>query len=573
MRYFMEVLTLVIGVTLAGPVPEAAAAFDTAKHKRPYARMTVAGPDDVWARIRSGMGILRPAAADQAAVRSGSSAVVLKKRKHRGGGRYLRSSFEALPQTELVSDDSESSRPKFAPPRYTALGMKLLGAKGSQDNEADCVPFAAKRRHGNVLVADSETALRAWKEQTRIGEPHLDFRRQPALGSTDRLTGRLNGFKASARLSWRLSTEEGTVKTASRCAKSRSFAPGPGSRQPERNANRLEKQALPAGHPGEQAAIDPRIDKFIDVYTRNPDFLYRVGERARPYLYHIVEELSRYRLPLELALLPIVESAYRPTAESPKNAKGLWQFIPGTGIDYDLTQSRDYDERLDIQKSTQAAIRFLSGLYRHFNGDWLLALAAYNAGQAAVDNAVGRNRAAGLPADFWSLNLPRETKEYVPRLLALSAIFARPAHFDVRLPSVKNEPYFVKVKIDDAFEVNYLAEKKIAAIAGLADMPPDRFRRLNPGYLGTVLPRRHAYVFLLPSDNAVRLRRRLAGLSRNAVFAAEKPAANTGSYAPASLLAGDSAVGSSSGHPKFAVPFLLLDEDGEQRLPAEAGGF
>ncbi|MBL1264271.1 transglycosylase SLT domain-containing protein [Methylomicrobium sp. RS1] len=510
MRYFMEMLILVIGVTLAGPVPEAAAAFDIAKNKLPSAKMTAASPDDVWARIRSGMGILRPAAADQAPVRSGSSTVTPETRKHRDkGGRYSRSFFNVSPQTEFVSDDSELSRPRFAPPRYTALGIKLLGAKSLRDNETGCMPFAAKRPHGEALVADSETALPTWKEQTRIGEPHPDFRLKPGVGSTDRF----NGFKASAPLSGRLSTE-GTVKTASRCAESRSAAPGPGSRQPVRNANRPEKQSLPAGHPSEQAAIDPHIDKFIAAYARNPDFLYRVGERARPYLYHIVEELSRYQLPLELALLPIVESAYRPTAESPKNAKGLWQFIPGTGIDYDLAQSRDYDERLDIQKSTQAAIRFLSSLYRHFNGDWLLALAAYNAGQAAVDNALNRNRAEGLPVDFWSLNLPRETKEYIPRLLALSAIFARPAHFDVQLPSVKNEPYFVKVKIERAFEVNYLAEKKIAAIAGLADMPPEQFRRLNPGYLGTVLPRQHDYVFLVPPDNAVRLRRRLADLFR-----------------------------------------------------------
>jgi hypothetical protein len=510
MRY-LEMLILVIGVTLADPVPEAAAAFDTAKRKLPSAKMTAAGSDDVWARIRSGMGILRPAAADQAAVRSGSSTVIPETRKHRNeGGRYSRSSFNALPQTAFVSDDSELSRPKFkfAPPRYTALGIKLLGAKSVRDSETDCRPFTA-RQHSEALVADSEAALPAWKEQTRIGETHPDFRLKPGFGSTDRF----NDFKAPARLSGRLSAE-GTVKTASRCAESRSAEPGPGSRQPVRNANRPEKQSLPAGHPSEQVAIDPHIDKFIAAYARNPDFLYRVGERARPYLYHIVEELSRYQLPLELALLPIVESAYRPTAESPKNAKGLWQFIPGTGIDYDLAQSRDYDERLDIQKSTQAAIRFLSSLYRHFNGDWLLALAAYNAGQAAVDNALNRNRAEGLPVDFWSLNLPRETKEYIPRLLALSAIFARPAHFDVQLPSVKNEPYFVKVKIERAFEVNYLAEKKIAAIAGLADMPPEQFRRLNPGYLGTVLPRQHDYVFLVPPDNAVRLRRRLADLFR-----------------------------------------------------------
>jgi hypothetical protein len=569
MRYLMEVLTIVIVVTLTDPVPEAAAAFNTAQSKILSTKNMAAGPADVWARIRSGMGILHSAAAGQAADSSDSATAILETRRQGNqGGRYSKSSFNAvnaLPQAEFVSSDSAYNRPKLVPPRYTALGMKVLGAKGLHD-EAGCRTFAAQRQHSHAPAAGSETALPAWKAQRRLGESHPDLRQQPGPDSTDRL----DGPAASSRLS-RLLRAERTVKTASRCAESGAAALGPDS-QPVRKANRPEEQPLPAGHHPEQAAIGPRIDKFIAAYTRDPDFLYRVAERARPYLYHIVEELSRYRLPLELALLPIVESAYRPTAESPKNAKGLWQFIPGTGIDYDLMQSRDYDERLDIQKSTQAAIRFLSGLYRHFDGDWLLALAAYNAGQAAVDNAVSRNRAEGLPTDFWSLSLPAETQAYVPRLLALSAIFARPAHFDIRLPSVKNEPYFVKVKIDQAFEADYLAEKTIAAIAGLADMPPDQFRRLNPGYLGAVLPRRQAYVFLLPPDNAVRLRRRLADLSRKLAAASQKPQATADFYATALPLAGDSKIGSAFEKPKFAAPLLLLGEDGERSLPVATGG-
>ena len=160
-----------------------------------------------------------------------------------------------------------------------------------------------------------------------------------------------------------------------------------------------------------QASRYERVNKQITWYAQRPDYLRQVAERARPYIYHIVEKLSKNKLPLELALLPIVESAYQPTALSPKSAAGLWQFIPGTGNDFELKQSDSYDERLDVTASTQAAIRFLSRLKQHFNGDWLLALAAYNCGQGAVDAAISRNAAEGLPTDFWSLPLPEETRE------------------------------------------------------------------------------------------------------------------------------------------------------------------
>jgi hypothetical protein len=570
MRLLTGVLIIAIGAVLTDPVPEAAAALGTAKNKLPHRKKASAGPIDVWSRIRSGMGLLHPVAAEPAATASGLQAAarsrpakpLFEARRHPdAGSRSSKAAFDAAPQTGLASSDSELSPPVFAPPRYTALGRKLLGAKSLPDNAADCVPSAPKRRPGDALAADRGTVLPAWEERTRTGKGHHGSRRKPGLGSSDSP----DGPQASSRLS-RLMRAEAAVKTASRCAGFRSAALGP-DRQPTGTENRPEKQAFPDG---QQAEVDRRIDKFIGVYTRNPDFLYRVAERAHPYLYHIVEELSRYRLPLELALLPIVESAYLPTAESPKNARGLWQFIPGTGSDYDLAQSRDYDERLDIPKSTQAAIRFLSGLYRHFNGDWLLALAAYNAGQAAVDNAVSQNRGKGLPADFWSLNLPRETQDYVPRLLALSAIFASPARYGIQLPFVRDEPYFVRVKIDREADVNYLAKKKIAAIAALADLSPDQFSRLNPCYLGGILSRKQAYEFLLPPENALRLRRRLAGqarfraepeMSRNAGLPAEKPETGTDES-----LAGTPVKGL-----KYAVPFLTLGVDAGSNLPAEAG--
>ena len=233
-------------------------------------------------------------------------------------------------------------------------------------------------------------------------------------------------------------------------------------------------------------------------------------------------------MPSELALLPIVESAYQPTALSPKSAAGLWQFIPSTGHDFELYQSDHYDARLDIAASTQAAVRYLSFLKQHFNGDWLLALAAYNCGLGMVDDAIDRNVAEGLDTDYGSLRLPEETQEYVPRFLALSSIFANPEAHGLKLAPVKNEPYFVKVKIDRKHDIAYLAKKDFKDIAQLADLSYEQFSRLNPGYLHPKLAADGPYTFLLPTANANQLHQRL---TRIAQFM-NKSTAMTASTAP-----------------------------------------
>jgi soluble lytic murein transglycosylase-like protein len=209
-----------------------------------------------------------------------------------------------------------------------------------------------------------------------------------------------------------------------------------------------------------------------------------------------------------------VESGYQPTALSPKGAAGLWQFIPSTGKDYDLKQSNKYDERLDILASTQAAIRFLSDLKDHFNGDWLLALAAYNCGQGAVDKAINRNLSDGLETDYWSLRLPEETQDYVPRLLALSSIFANPVIYGLKFTPIKNEPYFVKVKIDRAVDINYLTDKNSAVLAKLVNLSHEQFSRLNPGYRNPTLSTEGSYTFLLPLANAAQLHRLLTSIAQ-----------------------------------------------------------
>ena len=169
-----------------------------------------------------------------------------------------------------------------------------------------------------------------------------------------------------------------------------------------------------------------RVDTYISWYSRNDNYMQRVSERANRYLYHIVEQLDANGLPLELALLPIVESAFDPFAYSHGRASGIWQFIPGTGKHYGLKQNYWYDGRRDIEASTEAAIRYLTNLNQQFDGDWLLALAAYNTGGGNVRKAIKRNKAKGKPTDFWSLKLPRETSAYVPQLLALAELVRNP---------------------------------------------------------------------------------------------------------------------------------------------------
>lgn len=590
MRLSLVVLTIVIGASLAAHIPETDAAPSPRiiKNKAHSGKKTAATPIDVWVRIRSGMKIPSSTAVNtvesankqrselkDVAIPSRSSTASLEIRKGSDGILLISKSSRNRPQkaaaAPVVHRYTELGRVKLGPHRYTESGGKRLGAKPSSTAATQCTPPpSGKRRKGNASeTANKIVLLLKRKGQMDFGDAQPELHQRKAREAVRESTGRAYSNKILTSLSKPIRAGE-SAKTGMPCADSQLAALTLGSRQQTFEENGSEKQNMGGGRRTAPARINERIDKFIAVYTRNPDFFYRVAERAHPYLYHIVETLSQYRLPLELALLPIVESAYQPTAESPKNAKGLWQFIPSTGMDYNLVQRHDYDERLDIPKSTQAAIRFLTGLNNHFNGDWLLALAAYNSGQATVDNAISHNRAEGLPADFWALDLPEETQNYVPRLLALSKIVARPGGYGVKLPPIKNQPYFVKVSINHEFDVNYLADKDISMIAKLADLPHDQFRRLNPGYLGSTLARKRSYTFLMPLANADQLRQRLASVAQfmaepvlplKSVIWKEKPEAYLDFSDPAL-----SWVGESFEAPKFAVPFLSLSMNGEKAL-------
>ena len=209
-------------------------------------------------------------------------------------------------------------------------------------------------------------------------------------------------------------------------------------------------------------------------YQNRPDYLRRMVDRSSRYLYHIVDELERRGMPTEIALLPMVESAYNPMAYSRAKASGLWQFIPATGKRYNLGQDWWKDERRDIVASTAAALDYLQSIYE-MHGDWHLALASYNWGEGAVGRAIGKNRAQGLPTDYLSLTMPNETRNYVPKLQALKNIFRSPALVaELSLPSIPNRPFFATVTTDSHIDVKMAAK--------LADMPVEEFVALNPAH-------------------------------------------------------------------------------------------
>lgn len=209
-------------------------------------------------------------------------------------------------------------------------------------------------------------------------------------------------------------------------------------------------------------------------YTNRPDYLRRMVERSGRYMHHIVEELEKRGMPTELALLPMVESAYNPMAYSRSHAAGLWQFIPSTGKNYKLEQNWWVDERRDIVASTTAALDYLQTIYE-MHGDWHLALASYNWGEGAVGRAIAKNRAKGLPADYLSLTMPNETKNYVPKLQALKNIFNSPKRLaEIGLGPLPNRPYFSTIAKPANIDVKVAAK--------LAEMPVEEFVALNPSH-------------------------------------------------------------------------------------------
>ncbi len=232
------------------------------------------------------------------------------------------------------------------------------------------------------------------------------------------------------------------------------------------------------------------VAREVEGYRAKPDFLDRTFRRGERYLYYIVGELEKRGMPLELALLPVVESAFNPVAYSRSRASGLWQFIPSTGKHYGLQQNWWIDERRDVIRATNAALDYLQYLNRYFQGDWYLAIAAYNGGEGTVSRAVQRNAAEGRPTDFFSLDLKAETRDYVPKLLAISRIVGDPTSYGLQFAAIPNQPYFDVV--NPGRQIN------LGEAAVLAGITRDDIFALNPAFNRMTTPPDGPHSLLLP---------------------------------------------------------------------------
>ncbi len=260
------------------------------------------------------------------------------------------------------------------------------------------------------------------------------------------------------------------------------------------------------GMNGGKAKYDPRIEAQKSWFTSRQDYLNRLTARASRYLYHTVREAERRNIPTELALLPVIESSYDPSGTSSAAAAGLWQFIPSTGRIYGLNQSSTYDGRRDVIESTRAAYDFLTALHNQF-GSWELALAAYNAGPGRVQKAIDANAAQGLPTDYWSLRLPTETMNYVPRFLAVADIVSKPEQYSVYLPAIANRQHFRSVP------ANYGVS--LAEVSQLTGVSYDELEKLNTALTSARIDASGPQRIIIPNDVSLNLDAKLSTLKGN----------------------------------------------------------
>ena len=252
-------------------------------------------------------------------------------------------------------------------------------------------------------------------------------------------------------------------------------------------------------------ASNAAVDAQIRFYTSNKNYFYKITQQSEPYLYYVVNEMHANDMPLELALLPFIESSYNPSAASASNM-GMWQFGAATARNFGLKQNHWYDGRKDVVASTDAAIRLLKKLYARFDNDWLLAVAAYNAGDGTIQQALDKNRRAGKPTDFWSLPLNKTTQGYIPQLIALSKIVANPNIYDFKLYPIADVPYFVKVNVDSQINLADAAQNSFIDAALL--------KKLNTGFNGWLTDPSEPRDVLVPVDSAATFRLQLDSLPK-----------------------------------------------------------
>jgi membrane-bound lytic murein transglycosylase D len=238
---------------------------------------------------------------------------------------------------------------------------------------------------------------------------------------------------------------------------------------------------------------NPLVQQQIAWFMNHQDFLYRSASRAAPYLYYISQQTRKRHLPAEIVLLPMMESAYNPFAYSTAGAAGIWQMMPGTASGFGIKQNWWYDGRRDVLASTKAALDYLVYLGGFFDGNWLLALAAYDTGEGNILSAIRRNTRDGISTEFWALPVAQETRDYVPRLLALATIIANPDLYPVQLPSVNNAPYLAQIDMGNQIDL-----KQVAYLAGLSF---NEIKQLNPGYTHTATDPNGPFKIVLPIEN------------------------------------------------------------------------
>ncbi|MGD8311605.1 MAG: LysM peptidoglycan-binding domain-containing protein [Gammaproteobacteria bacterium] len=264
----------------------------------------------------------------------------------------------------------------------------------------------------------------------------------------------------------------------------------------------------------------PAVRRRAAQYAGKPQQVERIFTRGAPYLGYIGKEVRKRKFPGEVALLPFIESGYNPFAVSHGQAAGLWQFIPSTGKHFDLQQDWWHDRRRDVIASTAAALDYLGQLHQEFDGDWLLAFAAYNAGGGTIRDAIKRNRLSGKPVDFWHLELPEETRGYVPKLLAISTVVQQPAKYGVQLPPVSNDPVFVRIDTNRQLD--------IAVAADLAGIETAHLYQLNPGFNRWATSPAGPHYLAIPVEKSESFRQNLSALPVSAGVKWERHRINPG---------------------------------------------
>ena len=245
-----------------------------------------------------------------------------------------------------------------------------------------------------------------------------------------------------------------------------------------------------------------QVQEQIQWYMKHQDYLYQIINRSSPYIYYVYQQVKQRNLPTELVLLPIIESEYNPFTTSSVGASGLWQLMPDTARGFGVRQDLGFDGRRDIHISTNAALDYLTYLQSYFGGDWLLATAAYDAGEGKIQNAIHRNAVQDKGTSFWSLSLPLETRYYVPRLLALASIIKNPEKYNIKLPSISGQPYLAQVNVDISID----------RAAKLAGMTAKELKQLNPGYKNSTRFPKQSYLLLFPIERISAFEKRLAAI-------------------------------------------------------------